>query len=63
MRTALLLLLTLTVLLPGATAEDPDPRPLCDGEPLVDLRDCYDGYALHACKSGDRLMGAGCFVL
>ena len=63
MRAGLLVLLAL-VLLPGvAMAEDPDPRPLCDGAPLVDLRDCYDGYALHACKSPDRLQGLGCFVL
>jgi hypothetical protein len=63
MRTALLILLTLTVLLPGATAEDPDPRPLCDGEPLVELRECYGGYELRTCGSDDRLMGAGCFAL
>lgn len=65
MRATLLLLLILgAVLLPSlASAEDPDPRPLCDGEPLVDLRDCYDGLAVHTCKSGDQLHGVGCFVL
>jgi hypothetical protein len=66
MRATLLLLLVLgAVLLPSlAAAEDPpNPRPLCDGEPLVDLRECYDGYAVHTCKSDDRLHGLGCFVL
>lgn len=63
MRAGILALLAL-VLLPGAAlAEDPDPRPLCDGEPLVDLRDCHDGYTVHTCGGKDRLMGAGCFVL
>lgn len=61
-RAALLTLLALA-LLPGlASAEDPVPRPLCDGEPVVDLRTCYHGHTLHVCGSDDRLHGAGCFV-
>ena len=65
MRTTLLLLVALSalVVLPGlAASQDPDPRRLCDGEPLVDLRACYDGHTVHTCKSDDQLHGLGCIV-
>ena len=60
MRVLLVVALALIVL-PLAAAE-PDVRPLCDGEPIVDLRSCYHGVTIHTCGSDDRLYGAGCFV-
>ena len=63
MRAGLLMLLAL-VLLPGAaTAEDPDPRPLCDGAPIVEIRDCQSGASVHVCGGHDQLRGLGCFIL
>lgn len=59
---ALAFLVLLLAMSPLAMAE-PDVRPLCDGEPIVDIEGCGDGVRVHTCGSDDRLMGAGCFAL
>lgn len=59
---ALLLVCLLLAASPLALADPIDERPLCEGEPLVDLRECPTLYSVHTCGSDDRLMGLVCGI-
>lgn len=60
---ALLVITLLIIGLPLAAADPINERPLCEGEPLVDLEWCGDGAKIYTCTSDDQLRGAGCFYL
>lgn len=60
---ALLIVLLVVTLAPLAAADPINERPLCEGEPLFDLRECPATYSVHVCGSDDRLMGLGCAIV